>query len=126
MKNLLIIAILFCTLLSCKKETVQSFEKGKPVKAYKPVVTIISPVNGATVTGIVPVVVNVTGAIGLTRVDFIANFYLAMQATTYTFPYTLQWNTSQPQFAGYSNNISVNVTDANGMIGVSSIITVHN
>ncbi len=90
-----------------------------PSDTIKPPVSINSPVNGSTVSGVVSLIANASDNVGVTRVEFWVNGSLA--GSSASSPYSLQWNTS-----GLSGSITLQskAYDAAGNVGVSLPISV--
>jgi hypothetical protein len=62
-----------------------------PVDTTPPIVAIVAPTNGVTVSGTVTVSANATDNIGVTKVEFWINNKLTATATSS--PYSFNWNT---------------------------------
>jgi len=62
-----------------------------PVDTTPPIVAVVSPSTGGTVSGTVTVSANATDNIGVTKVEFWINNKLT--ATVTTAPYSFNWNT---------------------------------
>jgi len=62
-----------------------------PVDTTPPIVAIVAPTNGVTVSGTVTVSANATDNIGVTKVEFWINNKLT--ATVNSAPYSFNWNT---------------------------------
>jgi hypothetical protein len=85
-----------------------------------PTVSIVSPVNNATVTGIQTVTSSASDIFGVTKVEFYVNG--SLQTTDTTSPYTFSWNTAS--IANGSYTLSTKAYDAAGNVGKSSNVSV--
>ena len=85
----------------------------------KPAISITSPLNGATVSGIVNVYANATDNVGVSRVEFYVDSVLKFTATTS--PYFLSWLATPVG----SHTLTAKAYDAAGNVGQSSAVTVN-
>jgi len=84
-----------------------------------PVTSLTSPLNNATVSGIVSVTASASDNIGVTSVEFYVNGVL--QTSSVSEPYIFQWDTTT--FAAGVYTLSVKAFDAAGNSGVSGNVT---
>jgi len=87
-----------------------------------PSVTIISPLNGSSVTRKSTITISATATdnIGVSKVEFYVNG--SLKCTDTTDPYTCNWNVPAP--AGRSYTLQAKAYDAAGNVGSSSLVTV--
>jgi hypothetical protein len=85
-----------------------------------PTVSIVSPVNKATVTGTQTITASASDNMGVSKVEFYVNGVL--QATDTASPYTFSWNTNS--IANGSYTITAKAYDAAGNVGQSSNLSV--
>ncbi len=90
-----------------------------PADTVKPVVSITSPLNGATVSGSVVISSTASDNVGVAKVEFYLNgSLLGSKASA---PYTYTWNTAG--LSG-SQSLSAKAYDAAGNIGTSALVAV--
>ncbi len=85
-----------------------------------PEVAITAPAEGATVENTVPIDVDATDSVGVTRVDFYVGGTLIGSDTTA--PYSFAWNTHA--YADGSYALEARARDAIGNVGTSATVTV--
>ncbi len=90
-----------------------------PPDTINPVVTLVSPANGDTVTGTITVTANATDNNSVASVQLLVNGVVT--ATDNTAPYTFSWNTST--LSGLQT-LAVKATDPSGNSATTSPITV--
>ena len=81
----------------------------------RPVVTITSPANGASVAGAVLVAASVTDNVGVARVDFFLDFTTTLASDT-SAPWELTWNSAT--VAPGAHSIAVRAYDLEGNISI--------
>jgi subtilisin family serine protease len=86
-----------------------------------PTVTITSPANGATVSGNVSIVVNVSDNVGVVRVELYVDGGLT--ATSTSLPFTTRWNARRAAVGAHI--LRCKAYDAAGNSGTSSNVTVY-
>lgn len=92
-----------------------------PVDATAPVASIAAPLGSSSVSGLVPVTVNVSDNVGVVRVDLKANGTVV--ATDNTAPFSFSWNS-----AGVPNgmaSLTAIAYDAAGNAGTSATVSVN-
>ena len=90
--------------------------------ATSPTVTIISPVDGATVTGVnVSVVVNASDNRGVTKVELYVDG--VMKASSTSSPFTTKWNIRKASAGPHA--LQCKAYDAAGNVGVSTVVMVR-
>ena len=91
-----------------------------PSDTVNPMVTLPSPLNGDTVTGIVQLTASASDNVGVARVDFIVNGAVAFSATAP--PYAYPWNTAALSGA---QTLSAKAYDAAGNSASTPTVTVY-
>lgn len=91
------------------------------VDSTPPVVSIISPGDGASIGGMVTVSVNATDAGGVVKVELYVDG--ALTATSTSAPFTLKWNARKA--AKGPHTLQCRAYDAAGNVGVSQSVTVY-
>lgn len=91
------------------------------VSANLPVIDIIAPVDGATVSGSVSITVSVTSGTGVSKVELYADNQLASTSTVP--PFTTSWNTRK--VASGRHTLQCKAYDAASNVGVSGVLTVN-
>jgi len=95
--------------------------KGSQPDTLAPLVTIINPVSGQTVRGVVNVVANVVDQSRITQVDFYVDGKLAY--TDLAAPFEFSWNVSD-SINGTIHSLFARAFDENGNSSVSATVTV--
>ncbi|HEU5479184.1 MAG TPA: S8 family serine peptidase [Candidatus Tumulicola sp.] len=105
--------------VGASKQVTVSVVSAAPPDTTPPTVSIASP-TGGSVSGVVPVSVNATDNVGVTRVDLLVNG--AVVASDTTAPYTFTWDSS----ARIGTNVTLVATayDAAGNSASSQAVTV--
>ncbi len=86
-----------------------------PVDTTRPIVSLLSPANGDTVTGTVTLSAQATDNVGVAKVEFLLNG--AVLGTVYSAPYSFAWNT---QNLTGSQILAARATDAAGNSATSA------
>ncbi len=90
------------------------------VDITSPTVSITSPADGSSVSGITNIAATASDNIGVTKVEFYVDGFL--KGSDLSFPYTYAWNTRA--LSNGLHNVSAKAYDAAGNTGVSSTIAV--
>ena len=85
-----------------------------------PVIDVVNPPDGQTVSGNINIVAEASDNIGVDRVEFFIDGFLRETVTTP--PYNYLWDTSQENAGGH--NLHARAFDLSGNSGVSPVITV--
>ena len=88
-----------------------------PADTANPTVQFVTPVDGSTLSGTVPVEISASDDVGVARVEIYINGTLCATATSA--PYRFNWNTSG--VAGGSYTLQARAYDAAGNVAVASI-----
>jgi hypothetical protein len=92
-----------------------------PGDTAAPTVSIASPANGATVSGVASVAVGVTDNVGVVKVDLYVDGQLT--ATSNTSPFTTKWNTKKATKGAHA--LQCRAYDAAGNAALSQTVTVY-
>ncbi|MGE5141628.1 MAG: Ig-like domain-containing protein [Rudaea sp.] len=93
---------------------------GEGADVQPPVTAISSPLDGARVSGVVPVAASASDNVGVTRVELYVNN--SLYATLVSSPYTFTWDTTAMPDGSYS--LHTLAYDAAGAIGASAPVHV--
>lgn len=91
------------------------------VDTESPVINITNPIEGATVSGMVDVTVDVTDNVGVNQVDLLIDGVAVLPSSTAD-PYTIQWDTTLESEG--SHTVQSRAIDEAGNEGLSTIINV--
>jgi hypothetical protein len=92
------------------------------VSANLPIIDIVTPNDGATVSGTVSVAVDAWANAGVTRVELYVDGNLTSTATTT--PFTTSWNAGNRRVARGRHTLQCKAYDARGHSGTSAIVQV--
>ena len=94
---------------------------GSDVDTTSPSVSIMTPGEGALVTGTVNVAVSTSDDTGVVKVSLFVDGML--QASSVSSPFTIKWNTRKTKVGGHT--LQARAYDAAGNVGASSLVTVY-
>ncbi|MEJ2542666.1 MAG: Ig-like domain-containing protein [Calditrichaceae bacterium] len=87
-----------------------------------PVALILYPLAGTTISGTIPVSVDLFDNIRVTRVEFYVDGQLVNSTNNPSIPWTFNWD-STPQAGGELHSIYIKAYDSAGNIGTSALLT---
>ena len=94
---------------------------GSGVDTTSPSVSIMTPGEGALVTGTVNVAVSTSDDTGVVKVSLFVDGML--QASSASSPFTIKWNTRKTKVGGHT--LQARAYDSAGNVGASSLVTVY-